>query len=90
MKQTSHDGSKLPASSYSSATRPPATADRITVSLVAKAATDLQIIHDLTGLSKTDIVNRAISLYEFIDTELSSGADLIIRRDGKEHIIKLL
>jgi hypothetical protein len=68
----------------------PSVIDRITVALVAKAAADLQVIQDRTGLSKTDIVNRAISLYEFIDSELSEGAELIVRRDGKEHLIKLL
>jgi hypothetical protein len=83
----SRNGSKLPASQDN----PPVTpADRITVALVAKAAADLQATHDRTRLSKTDIVNRAITLYEFIDTELSAGSELIVRRDGKEHIIKLL
>lgn len=65
-------------------------ADRITVALVTKAADDLQRLQERSGLSKTDLVNRAISLYEFIDAELGEGADLIIRRDGREHIIKLL
>ena len=68
----------------------PSVIERITVALVAKAAADLQAIQDRTGLSKTDIVNRAISLYEFIDAELSEGAELSVRRDGKEHLIKLL
>ena len=68
---------------------PPVT-DRITVALVRKAGDDLQLLQERTGLSKTDLVNRAISLYEFTDAELSAGADLIVRRDGKEHIIKLL
>ena len=70
--------------------RTPSVVDRITVALVRKAATDLEITQDRTGLSKTDIVNRAISLYEFVDAELSADAELIVRRNGKEHIIKLL
>lgn len=69
---------------------PVATAGRITVALVDKAATDLQITHDRTKMSKTDIVNRALSLYEYIDSELGAGAELIVRRDGKDHFIKLL
>ena len=69
---------------------PVAAVGRITVALVDKAANDLQVTHERTGLSKTDIVNRALSLYEFIDAELSAGAELVVRRDGKEHIIKLL
>ena len=64
---------------------------RITVALVDKAAADLQRTHERTGYSKTNIVNRAVSLYEFIDAELGVKAtELIIRRDGKDNIIKLL
>jgi len=69
---------------------PVAAAGRITVALVDKAANDLQVTHDRTKMSKTDIVNRALSLYEFVDAELSEGAELIVRRDGKDHFIKLL
>ena len=60
------------------------------MALVHKAADDLHRVQDRTGMSKTDIVNRAISLYEFIDAELAAGSELIIRRDGTDHIVKLL
>lgn len=72
-----------------STSAPPA--GRITVALIDKAAADLQITHERTGLSKTDIVNRAITLYEFIDAELKKGADLFVRNsDGTKSVIKLL
>jgi hypothetical protein len=64
--------------------------DRITVALIPRAAGDLQNVQDRTGMSKTDIVNRAITLYEFIDAELAAGSELIICRDGTNHIVKLL
>lgn len=63
---------------------------RITVSMVAKALTDLRRTVARTGLSQTDVVNRAVSLYEFVDSELGDGAELIIRKDGKDHVVKLL
>jgi hypothetical protein len=64
---------------------------RITVALIEKVAAELQATHERTGLSKTDIVNRAISLYKYIDGELSNpGTELIIRKDGTDQIIKLL
>ena len=64
---------------------------KITVILVSKAADDLARTHDRTDLSKTDIVNRAISFYEFIDGERSSGAELVLRRrDGSTYLIELL
>jgi hypothetical protein len=39
----------------------------------------LQRLMATTGMSKTDIVNRAILLYEFIDVQMREGHDLIIR-----------
>lgn len=54
-------------------------AERITVVLVRKARQDLEQLQDRTGLSKTDIVNRAISCYQFIEDQLSDGSELLIR-----------
>jgi hypothetical protein len=73
------------------ATRPPAI-DRITVALIPKAAEDLQRLQDRTSLSKTDIANRAITLYEFVDTQLRSGRDVLIRDNeaGITEIVRLL
>jgi hypothetical protein len=62
----------------------------ITVGLVRMAAADLTRTRDRSGLSQTDIVNRALTLYEFIDAELSDGAELYMRRDGHQYVIKLL
>jgi hypothetical protein len=64
--------------------------DPITVLLVDKAAADLQITHERTNMSKTDIINRAVSLYEFVDAEMRAGAELIIRRDGQDYLVKLM
>ncbi|HSZ45270.1 MAG TPA: hypothetical protein VK823_08030 [Streptosporangiaceae bacterium] len=70
----------------------PQTAERITVALIPKAAEDLQNLQDRTGLSKTDITNRAISLYEFIDAQLRADRDVLIRDNVKNEtqIIRLL
>ena len=62
----------------------------VMVALVSKAATDLQSTHERTRMSKTDIVNRAVSLYEFVEAEMSAGAELIVRRDGADYVVKLL
>jgi hypothetical protein len=65
---------------------------RITVALVPKAAEDLQRTIERTGLSKTDIANRALSLYEYIDARLAAGDELLIRNNESEQVevIKLL
>jgi len=73
------------------ATRPPAV-DRITVALIPKAGEDLQRLQDRTCLSKTDIANRAITLYEFIDAQMRAGRDVLIRDNTTEaiEIVRLL
>lgn len=58
---------------------PPPVIDRVTVTLIPKAAEDLQRLQESTGLSKTDIVNRAIRLYEFIEEQLRLGRDVLTR-----------
>jgi hypothetical protein len=49
-------------------------------------------LQDRTSLSKTDIANRAITLYEFIDSQLRSGRDVLIRdnKTGTTEIVRLL
>jgi len=69
----------------------PATAQRITVTLIPKADADLASLQARAGLSKTDLVNRAVSLYEFIDAEIAAGTELILRRaDGESAVMHLL
>ncbi len=53
--------------------------DRVTVALIPKAVEDLKHLQDRTALSKTDITNRAIILYRFIDEQLHAGRDVLIR-----------
>jgi hypothetical protein len=62
---------------------PQPTTERITVALIPKAASDLQSLQERSGLSKTDLVNRAISLYEFIDAQLREGKEVLIRDPAK-------
>jgi hypothetical protein len=66
--------------------------ERITVALIPKAVADLQHLQDGTSLSKTDLVNRAISLYEFIDGQTRAGKDLLMRdtKSGETQLIRLL
>ena len=66
--------------------------DRITVALIPRAGEDLQRLQDRTGLSKTDLVNRAITLYEFFDAEIRDGHDVTVRNNatGEIQIVRLL
>jgi hypothetical protein len=67
-------------------------ADRITVALIPRAGEDLQRLQDRTSLSKTDLVNRAITLYEFIDAQQRAGRDLLVRdnKTGETQTILIL
>ena len=70
----------------------PTAVDRITVTLVPRAGESLQNLVARTGLSKTDLVNRAITLYEFIESKMQAGNDLILRdeKTGTTEVIRLL
>lgn len=59
----------------------PQPAERITVALIPRTRGDLQRLGQRTALSKTDIVNRAITLYEFIDAQLRAGQEILIRNN---------
>lgn len=65
-------------------------ATRITIALIPKAAAGLASLQDRTGLSRTDLVNRAISLYEFIDAQLREGADILVRRGDETQRVHFL
>lgn len=65
-------------------------AERITVALIPKAAGDLARLQDRSGLSKTDITNRAISAYEFLDKLWRDGDELLIRRGGETLLVTFL
>jgi hypothetical protein len=66
--------------------------DRITISLIPQAAEHLQMLQDRTKWSKTDLVNRAITLYEFIEGQTTQGQDLILRdrATGETQLVRFL
>jgi hypothetical protein len=68
------------------------TGDRIAVTLIAKARDDLRLLQERTSLSKTDLANRAIILYQFVDDQLRSGHDIIARNQatGETQLVKLI
>jgi hypothetical protein len=63
--------------------------ERITVALVPKAAADLQYLLDKTGLSKTDLVNRALQLYKFVEESTATGREVIVRdkNTGEDRVV---
>lgn len=57
---------------------------RITVSLIRKTDDALAELGDATGLSKTDLVNRAVQLLHFVQTVENEGGHLLVRRSTGE------
>jgi hypothetical protein len=53
--------------------------ERITAGLIPKVRQDLQRLQSRTNLSKTDLVNRAITLYEFLDAQQRADHDVLLR-----------
>jgi hypothetical protein len=54
-------------------------AGRVTVALLPEASAGLADLAGRTGMGKTDLVNRAISLYAFVTAQLEAGRDLHVR-----------
>lgn len=53
---------------------------RLNVNVTPLCASELERLAELTGYSKTDVVNRAISVYNFLEETLRSGGEIRIRR----------
>ena len=70
----------------------PFMADRITVALIEKADQALDHLRALNrGLSKTDIVNRALQLADTVETQIAAGNQILIRYpDGSTDRMLLL
>lgn len=67
------------------------TVERINVALIRESVDALAKIQERTGLKKVDAVNRALMIYEFIDAELRSGSEIIVRgADGRDQVVKFI
>jgi hypothetical protein len=65
--------------------------ERITFVLIPPVVQDLQHLQERTGLSRTDLLNRAVTLYRFIEGQLRERHDLILRDriTGEAQLIRL-
>ncbi|MEU1450073.1 hypothetical protein [Streptomyces mirabilis] len=65
--------------------------ERYSVTLVPPAVQAIAELTESTGLSKADVINRAVQIYAFLDAQTRDGADLLLRGpDGtpeKLHIV---
>ena len=60
------------------------------MALIAEAAEALEKLQTRTGLKKVDLVNRALTIYEFIDEELRAGGRILVRDpEGNDQLVKI-
>lgn len=58
--------------------------------IIGDAVDELKRLSQLTGLSETDIFNKAIPLYGFLHDELTRGGVIrLTRRNGQTLLIEL-
>ena len=69
-----------------------AAAGRVTIVLLPAAQADLTALQQRTGRGKTDLVNRAISLYEFVQAQAQAGRVLTVRDEnaGTTQVVRFL
>ena len=56
--------------------------ERVTVNLIPRAARALEQATDVTELSKTDVINRALQLYAFIEQVMHDGGAVFVQPAG--------
>lgn len=63
---------------------------RTTVILVPKAQEALDKTVERTGLSKTDVINRAVQAYAFLEREAAAGAKILVQRGKATEEVRFL
>ncbi|MFF9639802.1 hypothetical protein ACF1D2_35135 [Streptomyces bacillaris] len=53
--------------------------ERYSVTLVPPAVQAVAELTESTGLSKADVINRAVQIYAFLEAQTRDGADILLR-----------
>lgn len=65
--------------------------NRLNAALVPDAAQALARLIERTGFTKVSVVNRALQVYDYIEAELRSGGELVVRSpDGRMETLRIL
>jgi len=73
-------------------TRHPASgvgAERTTTNLTPRSVRAIHNLVDWTGCTKTDTINRALQIYEFIQQVMKNGGTLHVRQSGGAELERL-
>lgn len=58
--------------------------------LVPKAQEALDETAERLGLSKTDVINRAVQAYAFLEEQMAAGAKILVQRGGATEEVRFL
>ena len=63
---------------------------RITIALIPKAQEALDTLTGRSGLSKTDVINRALQAYAFLEDQAAGGAKILVQRGRNTEEVRFL
>jgi hypothetical protein len=68
-----------------------ADAARLNAILIPKAEQALNWLTESTGLNRTDVVNRALQLYRFVEESTSAGGKVVVvRANGESENVRII
>lgn len=59
---------------------------RVTVNLTPRAVEAMEVACRTDGIGKTDVINRALGLYQIVTAERASGARVLLERANGERV----
>ena len=68
---------------------PDVDAERVTVNLTPRSVRALHNIVGWTGHNKTDAINRALQVYEFVQQVMENGGSVHVRQDQAAELERL-
>jgi hypothetical protein len=62
----------------------------VSVRLIPKSMRALEALAVRNGLTKTDVINRALQVYDYIDAEQAEGRQILSRdgEKGETHVLR--
>jgi hypothetical protein len=63
---------------------------KVTVNLIPKAWDAANETASLLGLSRTDVINRALQAYAFLEQAVAEGAQIVVTRKTGSEVVKFL
>jgi len=63
---------------------------KVTVNLTQKSWDAANETAALLGLSRTDVINRALQAYAWLEQQAADGAEVLVQQDGETDRVKFL